>query len=94
MVTVTEKAKEELKRILETTSLGAGKHLRLTTPPVWVGEGDFGIVIDEGRSGDSEVDFQGVTVLLVDQELAEHLSNSVFDFRDSPHGPSFTLDVY
>ena len=94
MMTVTENAKEELRRILETTSLGAGKHLRLATPPAWEGEGDFGIVIDEGRDGDSEVDFEGLTVLLIDPELQERLPNAVFDFKESPHGPRFTLDVY
>jgi len=94
MVTVTDSAKEELKRILSTTSLDTGKFLRLTTPPAWVGEGDFGIVIDEEHQGDHLVDFQSRTVLVIDEALAERLSSSVFDFKSSPQGPAFTLDVY
>lgn len=90
MVTVTDSAKEELKRRLDIHNLPPGKYLRLATPPVWVGEGDFGIVIDETKDGDQVVDFQGSDVLLVDAGLADRLSDSVFDFKDS----RFTLDVY
>ena len=39
MVTVTDSAKRELKRVLETRSLTPGKALRLAVPPVWTGEG-------------------------------------------------------
>ena len=94
MVTVTDAAKEELKRILETRSLDPGKYLRLATPPVWEGEGDFGVVIDEERFADHAVEFQGLKVLLMDPTLAEQLPNAVFDFKDSPQGARFTLDVY
>ena len=94
MVTVTDSAKEELSRRLETSSLAPGKYLRLATPPVWAGPGDFGIVADERKDEDHVVDFRGREVLLVDAGLAEHLSDSVFDFKDSPDGPRFTLDVY
>ena len=94
MVTVTESAKEELRRVLETNSLEPGKYLRLATPPVWEGEGDFGIVIDDMGTHDHVVDFEGVQVLLVDRALDDHLSDAVFDFKESPSGPRFTLDVY
>ncbi len=94
MVTVTDRAKEELRRILDTSSLDSGKLLRLATPPVWTGEGDFGVVIDEEGDQDYAVDFQGLKVLLVDADLAQRLSTSVLDFKDSPDGPRFTLDVF
>ena len=42
---ITDKAKEELHKILESRKLDDGQGLRLATPPVWEGEGDFGIVI-------------------------------------------------
>ena len=63
-------------------------------PPVWEGEGDFGIVIDSQTDEDHEVVFQGLTVLLIDAALAEQLSNSKLDFKDSSDGPRFTLDVF
>ena len=90
MLSVTENAKEELKRIYEERSPDPDKFLRLAVPPVWEGEGDFGVVIDEERIEDHVVDFQGVKVLLVDPGVAEKLSSSVLDFKDS----QFKLDVY
>ena len=94
MVTVTDNAKRELKRILETRGLADGKALRLAVPPVWTGEGDFGIVIDEVETEGVMADFEGSPVLLIDTELMEQLQSSVFDFKDSPEGPRFTLDVF
>ena len=94
MVEVTDAAREELKRILGTSSLAQGKHLRLARPPEWVGEGDFGIVIDDGKEGDLIIDSDGQPLLLVAGALAEHMSASVFDFKDTPQGTGFTLDVY
>lgn len=70
------------------------KYLRLTTPPVWVGEGDFGIVIDLEKEGDEVFEIEGQKLLLVDESLAQRLSKSVLDFKDPPDGPRFALDVY
>ena len=94
MVTVSHRAKEELKRILEVSSLDPGRCLRLATPPVWVGEGDFGIVIDGEMDGDSVVKIGGLKVLLVDFDLTDRLPTAVLDFKDSPQGPRFTLDIF
>ena len=94
MVTITSRAKKELKRVLETRSLGPGNFLRLATPPEWTGEGDFGIVIDIQRPGDIEVGFEEVTVLLVNEALDEQLPSAVFDFKESDSGSRFTLDVF
>jgi len=94
MVTITDSAKEELKRILETRNLNADKFLRLATPPVWEGIGDFGVVVDSERFGDHKVEHEGLTVLLMDPGMAEQLPNAVFDFKGSPQGSVFTLDVY
>ena len=92
MVTVTDTAKRELKRILETRSLADDKALRLAVPPTWTGEGDFGIVIDEAETEGVMVEYEGSPVLLIDTELMEQLENSVLDFKDSPS--RFTLDVF
>ena len=94
MVTVTDTAKRELKRILETRSLAPGKALRLAVPPIWTGEGDFGIVIDEAETEGVMVNYEGLPVLLIDMELMEQLKSSVLDFKDSPEGLKFTLDVF
>ncbi len=94
MFTITESAKEEIGRILETKDLDAGKHLRLAVPPVWTGVGDFGIVVDDEQEDDQTIDYQGRTVLLVGQDLTQQLENSVLDFQEFSDGPRFTLDVF
>ncbi len=94
MLTVTDNAKEELQRTVERSSLAPDRHLRLAMPPVWTGEGDFGIVVDVEGERDHVVSSHDLVLLLVDAELAERLSNSVLDFKTSPGGAGFTLDVY
>ncbi len=95
MITVTDKAKEELKRIVETRRLEPGKSLRLAIPPVWTGEGDFGIVIDEEKEDDYSVEDEGVTVLLLEGGLIEGaLASAVVDFKETPDGTGFTVDIY
>ena len=94
MVTVTDSAKEEFVRILSTKELDPGKYLRLAIPPVWTGAGDFGIVIDSEQEDDQAIDHAGRKILLVGQDLAHRLENSVLDFKESPEGPRFTLDVF
>ena len=94
MITVTEAAKEELGRILVTRSLALGKCLRLTVPPIWEGTGDFGIVVDVEGDGDHTVELDGLKLLHLDSLLTERLMNSVLDFKDTPGGAGFTLDVF
>ena len=94
MVTVTDAAKEELGRILATRSLDLDKYLRLAIPPPWDGPGDFVIVIGVEGDADHKVERDGLKLLLVDSLLAKRLSDSVLDFKDSPDGSRFTLDVF
>ena len=46
MLTVTDEARAELKRTLETRVLPDERYLKLAVKPEWTGPGDFGIVID------------------------------------------------
>ena len=94
MLTVTGVAKHELKRILDQRRLGAGRCLRLAIPPAWPGPGDFGIVIDDEKSDDMTVTLRGSKILLLKQDLAPQLSTAVLDYKDTPQGPAFTLDVF
>ena len=89
-LTVTDDAKQELRRIHDGKSLDPGRFLRLAMAPVWEGEGDFGIVIGDEGYRDEAVEHQGLRLLLVDHGLAEQLSNAVLDFKDS----AFALDIY
>ena len=65
-----------MKRILETRTLAPGKLLRLAMPPIWKGEGDFGIVIDEKGEDDYVVSHQGMNILLMDAGLTDGLDHS------------------
>ena len=90
MITVTDEAKAELKRTIESRGLDPGQCLRLAVPPAWTGQGDFGVVIGGQGVADNAIEFEGTTVLLLDADLAAQLSNAVFDFKDA----RFTLDIY
>lgn len=94
MLTITAEAKRELKRIADERRLGAGRCLRFAIPPAWPGPGDFGIVIDDEKSDDMTVTLRGAKILLVKEDLAPQLSTSVLDYKETPHGKAFTLDVY
>ena len=94
MVTVTDIAKTELKRILATRSLDPDKYLRLAIPPTWEGPGDFGIVIDVEGYGDQFIEVDGIRLLVLDPTLVERLVDAVLDFKESSDGAGFTLDVF
>jgi hypothetical protein len=91
---VTESAKRQLNAVAQQRGLDPGRFLRLALPPVWTGEGDFGIVIDSRGAADVDISYKGRPVLLIEQEMAERLAASVLDFKEPPEGPRFTLDVY
>jgi len=90
MIEITDSAKAELHRMMGGYDFDEGQGFRLATPPVWEGQGDFGIVIDSGRDRDHVVEHEGVEVLRLDPGTAEHLAKAVMDFKES----RFTLDVY
>lgn len=94
MLTITDSAKEELKRIVESRKVEAGRCLRLAVQPTWPGPGDFGIVIDDEKADDFTVSLRGAKVLLLQDQLLPQLDKSVLDYKDTPEGVRFTLDVY
>ena len=94
MFLITDAAKNELKTILEARGLQEGWYLKLAVKPEWTGPGDFGVVIDVEKGGEVFYDHRGMVVLAVDPGLAENLESSVFDFKQTPQGAGFTLDVY
>ena len=94
LVTVTDAAKEELRRILLNLNLDPDKCLRLAMPPTWNGPGDFGIVTDVVVDEDHVVELDGLKLLLVNPLLAERLSDSVLDFKNPPDGAGLTLDIF
>ena len=94
MFQVSDAAKDELKIILDSRSMPQGRYLKLALKPEWTGPGDFGVVIEVEKGGEVFFEHNGKVVLAVDPGLAENLEKSVFDFKDTPQGAGFTLDVY
>lgn len=93
-MTVTDMAIEELIRIADGRNLATGKFLRLATPPVWIGEGDWGISISDSDDDDEVFEKDGRTALVMAPSLSEQMAEAVLDFKDTPEGARFTLDVY
>ncbi len=95
MLEVTPEARRQLKVIAQERSLEPGKLLRLAVPPVWTGEGDWGIVIDQRGVADAAYAHDGATVLVVEEAVAESLANAVLDYKtEGAPSPRFTLDIY
>ena len=90
MIKVTKEAKTELYNIINSRKLRPDQCIRLSVPPAWKGEGDFGLVISTFGVADSIIKFNDKKILLIDADLNSQLSNSNLDFKDS----KFTLDIY
>jgi len=94
MITVTNKAKIKLREMKEDGTVKKGKHLRLATPPTWTGEGDFGLVLDIERMGDAKISEGDVILLLIDPALNHGDDQRILDFKETPDGSRFSLDIY
>ena len=87
MIEVTDKARQELKRILvETTDMPQGR-LRL----LYRGKGELGLGIDIEMPTDESIEHEGSTVLVVEHELALSLQGITLDANDTPIGPELVI---
>ena len=68
--------------------------MKLVAPPLWVGDGDFGMVITLESDDDTLVLYKGETVLRVESFLMEQIKEVTLDFKQTPQGKQFTMDVY
>jgi len=87
MLTVTESAKQELKKILSAKVDNPQAGLRLVTS----GSGQFGLSIDVETPGDQVVVHEGSKVLLVEGELTTQLERHTLDIEDTAEGPALVL---
>ena len=94
MLNITLKAKEKLNQISAEKNIWPLQFLRLTIPPIWSGEGDFGIVIDNANEDDIQINFENKTILLIESLINESLSNSTLDYIESGKQIGFNLDIY
>ena len=86
MLTVTEGAKQHLKKaLLGTDDPDLG--IRLTVDA----SGGYGVVLDREASGDYVVEHEGSKVLLVEHDVAERLAELTLDTYDTPEGAKLRL---
>jgi len=87
MLSVTEGACRELKRMLSEKVDWPGARLRLIDR----GEGVLGLGIDIELSGDKIIEYEGTRVLIVESDLATKLKGITLDIDDSPAGAELVI---
>ena len=75
MITVTERAKEELKAILIASEAGPEEGLRLLPMP----DGRFALTLDAELHGDLVIEYEGYKVLLIGIEYLKILDGKTID---------------
>ena len=87
MISVTESAKGELARISSQTIDQPETVLRLIANA----EGQLSLIADTKKEGDQLIDYQEITVLVVDEELSTALEGIGIDCQDTDNGPRLFL---
>ena len=87
MLAVTESAREVLEQILANSDPAQEQALRLTRNS----NDEFGLALDEERSGDQVVTNGVQPVLLVEDALADELHGVMLDATQMPDGPSLRM---
>lgn len=91
MLEVTARAREKLQEALleEQTALPQTTY-RITPIPSMPNR--LGIALDKEKRGDQVVKSkEGITVLLVQSDLAQELEGMVLDYQVTSHGEGFTI---
>lgn len=89
MITVTERAKQELKRILADKVDMPQARLRLIAND----HGGLGLGIDIEAPGDHVVEYEGSRVLIVEPGLAANLKGVTLDVEDNPEGSQLVIII-
>ena len=92
---ISDKAKQELLKIRTDRLKDHTKTLKIVTFPLWQGEGDFGIVIQERFDTDVIIkDENGTELISVDAHISETVEKASLDFTDVNNMPGFKIDIY
>ena len=87
MIYVTEKAKQELKSLLDKKVNWPGARLRLLDK----GQGKLGLGIDIERPDDVVLEYEDTKLMVVEPGLAFNLANIKLDVEDTDSGPELIL---
>ena len=80
MIGVTERARQELKKMLVANTDEPEACLRLIANE----QGQLGLAIDTERQGDQVVEHDDSKLLVVENDLADSLEGITMDVQDSP----------
>ena len=87
MIGITERAKSELKTILSNNVDNPLACLRLKADE----QGQLGLAIDVEMPEDGKVEYEGATLVVAEQELAENLKHLVIDVEDTEEGSCLVI---
>ncbi len=87
MINVTERAKQELKRLHEAYVDWPDGCLRVIDR----GQGNLGLGIDLEEPGDKVVEYEGARLLTVAPELATSVKRVTIDVNDTPEGAELVI---
>jgi Fe-S cluster assembly iron-binding protein IscA len=90
MLTVTEQAKDELKKLLAAKVDWPGARLRLVDR----GGGRLGLGIDIESPGDIVLEHKGVKLLLVEAGLASKLDDVTLDVDGAADGAELVISTH
>ena len=87
MINITERAKQELMKLLAKKVDWPGALLRLMDR----GAGKLGLGIDIEAPGDQVVEYQGHKIMLIGPDLANTLQGITLDVDNTPQGVELVL---
>jgi Fe-S cluster assembly iron-binding protein IscA len=87
MVNVTERAKDQLKNLLDARGDHPSVGLRLGTT-AW---GQYSVFPDRERGDDEVVEYHGSVVLLVGQDIAQMMGGTTIDCDERAPNPRLVL---
>ena len=87
MINITERAKQELRKLLSKKVDWPEARLRLMDR----GQGKLVLGIDIEARGDQIIEHEGVKVLIVDPDLASNVKEVILDVDDTPSGPELVI---
>ena len=87
MINVTERAKQELKRLHDAYVDWPGGRLRVMDR----GQGKLGLGIDLEEPDDQIVEYEGARLLTVEPGIAHRLRRVTIDVNDTPEGTELVI---
>ena len=92
---ISEKAIKELIKLRSEKIKDPTKTLKIVTFPLWQGDGDFGIVIQERFDTDIIInDASNNEIISIDSHISDSVSKAKLDFKIINKMPSFKIDIY